>query len=109
MSDVGGIFNELDAGFWDEGLEALLDAVVARRNYLRDQKGASNKLEFISGTEVRLVNIKPKYLHGITGVVTDQIAARRGDLMVFIDQRYWHRLGRFGTTLSVPASSLEKV
>jgi hypothetical protein len=109
MSDVGGIFNELDAGFWDEGLEALLDAVVARRNYLRDQQGAHNKLDFIPGTEVRLVNIKPKYLVGITGVVTDQIPSRRGDLMVFIDERCWRRLGKYGTTLSIPASSLEKV
>jgi hypothetical protein len=56
-----------------------------------------------------VIDIKPKYLIGITGVVTSGRAARRGDLMVFIDERCWRRLGRYGTTLSIPASCLEKV
>jgi hypothetical protein len=109
MSEVGSIFAELEAGFWDEGLDALIEAVVARRQYVRAQQGAKNKMEFVPGTKVRLVNIKPKYLLGITGEVTGQIASRSGDLMVFIDQKHWHQLGRYDTTLSIPASSLEEV
>jgi hypothetical protein len=57
-----------------------------------------------------VINIKPKYLHGIIGVVLPAAASRRGDLMIAIDQRYWHRLGsRYGKKLSIPASSLEKM
>jgi hypothetical protein len=103
------IFDDINAGFWDDGLDAIIEIAVARRTFLRNAKGAENKVEFKPGTHVRVVDIRPKYLTGITGVVTPGMPARRGDLMVFIDERCWHRLGRRGTTLSIPASCLEKV
>ena len=62
------------------------------------------------GTLVRVIDIKPKYLKGIIGIVTPRTADRRGDLMVSIDQRSWHKLGhRYSKTIDIPASSLEKM
>lgn len=105
------IFDEIDAGIWDEGLEALAEAVQARRRFVRDAQGARNKLEFAEGTHVRLINISPKYLVGITGMVNKRVAPHRsGDIMVDIDPHCYHRLGhRYGHRLSIPASSLEEV
>jgi len=104
------IFDDIQAGYWDDGLEAIIEMAVARRKSLRDMQGARNMATFGPGTPVRVINIKPKYLHGITGRVNPKAASRRGDIMVDIDQQYWHRLGhRFGKCLGVPASSLELV
>jgi len=104
------IFDDINAGYWDDGLDAIIEIAVARRNYLRDAKGAENKISFVPGTVVRIINIRPKYLNGITGTVTATPANRRGDLMVLVDMHYRHRLGhRFSNMLSIPASSLEKL
>ncbi|HWI66827.1 MAG TPA: hypothetical protein VNS88_00350 [Nitrospiraceae bacterium] len=103
------IFEDINAGYWDEGLDAIIEIAVARRRFLRDAKGAENMVEFQPGTPVRVINIKPKYLAGITGIVSPLTADRRGDLKVAIDARHHHRLGRYGTVLSIPASSLEKL
>ena len=103
------IFDDIDKGYWDDGLDAIIEMAVARRKFLRDMQGARNKASFGPGTPVRVINIKPRYLIGVTGVVSPKAANRNGDLMVDIDQRCWHRLGRYSTTLGIPASSLELV
>ena len=103
------IFEDINAGYWDDGLDAIIEIAIARRRFLQQAKGAENMVTFTPGTAVRVVNIKPKYLTGITGIVSPQSADRRGDLRVTIDARHHHRLGRYGTVLSIPASSLEKL
>jgi hypothetical protein len=105
----GSIFDDINAGYWDDGLDAIIEIAVARRTFLRDARGAENKITFVPGTTVRVINIRPKYLTGITGIVSAQTADRRGDLRVTVDVRHHHRLGRYSTTLSIPASSLEKL
>jgi hypothetical protein len=109
MGDRFSIFEDIESGIWDEGIDAIIEAAVARRNFLRDIKGANNKINFVPGTNVRVINIRPKYLTGITGFVSARQADRRGDLMIEVDQHHWPRLGRYSRTLSVPASSLEEV
>jgi len=104
------IFDDINNGYWDDGLEAIIEMAIARRNFLRQVQGAKNKATFGTGTPVRVINIRPKYLHGITGKVSPKTASRPGDLMVDIDPQHWYRLGeRFGKCLGVPASSLELV
>lgn len=104
------IFDDIQAGYWDDGLDAIIEIAIARRNFLRNAKGAENMVDFRPGTAVRVVNIRPKYLHGITGVVSPSTAGRRGDLMIDVDQHCWYKLGtRYGRKLSIPASSLEKL
>jgi hypothetical protein len=109
-TDYTFIIDLIDGGEMDNMIDLLRDAVSARTNFLRDMKGAINKATFLPGTKVRIVNIRPKYLHGITGVVSSQTPSRSGDLMVEIDPGCYHKLGhRFGRVLGVPASSLELV
>jgi hypothetical protein len=104
------IFDDINAGYWDDGLDAIIEIAVTRRNYLRKAQGAKNMATFGPGTPVRVINIKPKYLQGITGRVSTRAASRNGDIMVDIDERHWHRLGhRYGKCLGIPASSLELV
>lgn len=104
------IFDEIEAGIWDDGLDALIESAVARRNFVRDSRGAKNQMEFKHGTRVRIINIRPKYLTGITGTVNkDRMPSRRGDLMVDIDPACYRKLGRYGRCLAIPASSLEEV
>jgi hypothetical protein len=104
------IFDDINNGYWDEGLDAIIEAAVARRKFIRQLQGARNKVNFVPGTRVRVINIRPNYLHGITGVVSTKAASRNGDLMVDIDTKCYHRLGsRFGKCLGIPASSLELI
>ena len=110
MLGSASIFDDINAGYWDEGLDAIIEIAVARRKFLHAAKGAENMVDFRPGTPVRVINIRPKYLHGITGIVSPEAANRRGDLMVDVDQHCWYKLGtRYDKKLSIPASSLEKL
>jgi hypothetical protein len=104
------IFDDINNGYWDEGLDAIIEMAVARRKFLREAKGAQNQIEFRHGDAVRLVNISPKRLVGVTGTINKQrMPTRRGDIMVDIDRMFHSVLGsRYSTTLSIPASSLER-
>ena len=105
------IFDDINNGFWDgDGLDAIIEAAVARRTYLRDLRGAVNQRDYQHGDSVRIVNIRPKYMTGVTGKVNkNRMPIRNGDIMVDIDQNCLHRIGRRSSTLSIPASSLELV
>jgi hypothetical protein len=111
MLGSASIFDDINNGYWDEGLDAIIEMAVARRNFLRDAKGAQNQVEFKHDDAVRVVNIRPKYLTGIRGKVNKQrMPSRRGDIMVDVCLADQHKLGgRYSTTLSIPASSLERV
>lgn len=110
MLGSASIFNDINAGFWDDGLNAIIEAAVARRKFVNDMRGAENQVTFQHGDHVRIINIKPKYLHGITGTVNkERMPSRRGDIMVNVDPSMVYRLGRYGSVLAVPASSLERV
>jgi hypothetical protein len=104
------IFDDINAGFWDDGLDSIIEVAAARRKYLRDLQGAKNQINFQHGDAVRLINIRPKYLTGVRGKVNkNRMPHRQGDIMVDIDQSQIHRIGNRSSTLSVPASSLELV
>jgi len=105
------IFDEIEAGIWDEGLEALAEVIHARRKFVREAKGAKNMRDFQHGDPVRLVNISPKYLVGKTGTIDKtRTPNRRGDIMVRIDDRCYRNMShRFSQVIGVPASSLELV
>lgn len=108
--DYDFIIDLIDGGELDDKLDILIDAAVTRRNYLRDMRGAMNKATLSTGTRVRLVNIRPKYMIGIQGTISNKSPQRRGDMMVDIDPMYRSRIGhRYSMCLSIPASSLEEV
>ena len=110
MLGSASIFDDINNGYWDDGLDAIIEMAVARRNFLRDSKGAKNQVELKHGDAVRLVNIRPKYLVGIEGTIDKtKMPNRRDCIVVQVAQKHYYRLGRFSGTVHVPASSLERV
>jgi hypothetical protein len=104
------IIDLIAGGECDSIIEGLGDAVRARREFLQEIRGAENRINFGPGTKVRIINIRPKYLHGVTGVVSAATPKRHGDIMVDVDPSQYYKLGhRYGHTLGVPASSLEEI
>ena len=55
-------------------LDSIVDAARARRRALADLAGA----QITVGVSVRLGNLRPAYLNGLTGTVTERTTPRRG-------------------------------
>jgi hypothetical protein len=111
MLGSASIIDDIEAGYWDgDGLDIIIEAAVARRKFVQDLKGARNQRDYQHGDAVRIVNIRPKYMTGVRGTINkNRMPIRSGDIMVDIDPRDVHRIGRRSTTLSIPASSLERL
>jgi hypothetical protein len=108
--DIEVIIDSIAAGEFDTVLEPMVEMLQARREMLREQQGAHNKLEFVPGTRVETCgNLRPRYLLNIQGTVSyDQDGVRRGDLRVHIDELYRRRMGRYSLILTIPASCLRR-
>jgi hypothetical protein len=104
--DYSFIVDLIETGQIDDMVDLLIDAGIARRDFLRDMKSAANRAVMSTGDKVRIVgSIRPKYLIGVIGTVSGKPATRRGDIMV----EFPYRVGRFHGTIGVPASCLELV
>jgi hypothetical protein len=104
------IFDRMAAGEFDQQLPQLLDAIRARRKYLSQQRAFENKSVLTKGMAVVVTSgISPKYLIGVTGVVSARPARRQGDVQVDIDEQYHSRCSRFGKSVGVPANCLAAV
>ena len=61
--DYGFLLDLFETDELDNILDAIIEAAVARRNYLQDVQGAQNKATMVPGTRVRICGtIKPKPL-----------------------------------------------
>jgi hypothetical protein len=104
--DYTFIVDLIEGGELDDMVDLLIDAAIARRNFLKDMKAAANRAVMSTGDKVRIGgSISPKYLIGVVGTVSCKPATRRGDIMV----EFPYRVGRFYGTVGVPASCLELV
>lgn len=104
------LVDEVLGGAHDESLDALIDAAHTRKKALAKIRATQVQV----GDRVRLVDIRPKYIDGATGTVTDRtskgfrvqpddhamarITARRG-------QRYLDMAG----TIGVPETCVEPI
>jgi hypothetical protein len=80
-----------------EDLEQIFDTLkIKQRSIARMMVRTLNK-----GDRVRVGNIRPKYLCGVTGEV---IATRETKIEVMLDEGQY--LGRYGRKLIIPAASL---
>lgn len=104
------ILTQIRNGDFDDSIEVIIRTAIARRRYLQDVKGAENQAEFKPGTKVRILpGIKPKYLIGLSGVVSGP-GKRSGDLMFeFDDRSYPYVSHRFQRTVGIPAALLQRV
>lgn len=102
-------------GTMDEHMDELLDAYKARRNTVRNNKAQLNALTLKPGARVRLVNLSPKYLSGLTGEIVEPIerTQRRGKprFDVKVDSMPPQGTRRFynNTVHGVPASAIEAI
>ncbi len=116
MTDVtafsaSDLFEDITAGKYDKWLSGLLEAASERKRYLQTMKGVENQQKLKAGTPVRIgPGIKPKYLVGLTGTISDKPAGRKGDLMFeFDDRSYPYVSYRFQRIVGVPASLLTEI
>jgi hypothetical protein len=104
--DYSFIIDLIETGQIDDMVDLLIDAGVARRNFLKEMRSAENRATMSTGDKVRICgSISPKYLLGTVGTVSGKPATRRGDIMVELP----YPVGRFRGTVGVPASCLEMV
>lgn len=105
------LLKHLSRGRLDEYLDTIIDTAMARRRYLNEQKAIRNKAMMIPGTRVKISgNIKPKYLWGLTGTVTDAEFPRPRSNKDFVAMRLDRGVvGRYGPTVFCPPALLSRL
>lgn len=90
----------------EEQIRAIFHVGNARIKNLRAVTAAANIANLSPGTTVRLQNLKPKYLNGLTGTVQavegDKVRVKLDDVSALQAGRYVS----FDHTLSAPASTV---
>lgn len=82
----------------DPELERLSGAISARRAVLRAEREAQTAARITPGVRVRLQRITPRYLDGVTGVVTGR---EKGRIQVRLDHPVGRFSGEVGCTLNM--------
>ena len=100
ISDLPGFIVK---GEWDADLEAIYKALVARRRILRNQDNAEAIATLKAGDTVTLGDIRPKYMIGAMGTITEL-----NDTKVSIKLTSFRRRFVPGTIIQVPASGVVK-
>jgi hypothetical protein len=111
MATASELIQGIAKGEFDTQLDEIAHVIGERRRYLRLQKGLQNRKALKPGTPCRITpGIKPKYLTGLTGKVSEQAPTRSGDLMFeFDDESYLYVAHRFRRIVGVPASLLARI
>lgn len=68
MTTLAEVHIAITAGVADDNLDALFEAIKTRKKILVSLKA----LEFKKGINVRIINIRPKYLEGLEGEIVSQ-------------------------------------
>ena len=108
MMNVTTLAGQIVAGERDDELEALVDAIRTRRQYLQEIKRAERRSSVHVGDRVRLTDIRPQYLKGLTGQLIEM--PPQGRAVVRLDQPF--RAANYvrpDGTIHVLASSVEPV
>lgn len=93
-------------GEFDDQIEELIEALVARRKIVRQMQAAQIRASLEPGDRVRIQNISPKYLIGTTAVVRS-VPPRSKYVVVELEQAVGLYMAR--STTKVPAVCLEKI
>lgn len=94
MTRSSNLIAAIMRGEHDDDLDALMDAVVARRKNARRRAAA----ELNVGDRIRLRGISPKGLEGATGTVKG--GRTRSRIEVVIDKEYARLAGRFESIIA---------
>lgn len=103
------LIDDILGGLHDELLDAIEEATRARRRAIATTTAALLKV----GDTVRTVNVRPKYLSGVTGVVTSKGAKNirvklTGPELTRIKLRGGERYLDLEDTIGVPHSCIER-
>jgi hypothetical protein len=96
--------SEILQGEYDSDLEQIEMACRQRRKLLRGAAAAVTMAAVNVGDTIRIKDIRPKYLIGVTAEVTRK---RRSKLEIKFSET--HRRYRSGTTVIIPSSCVEIV
>ena len=113
MTALVEILKDLSTGKYDQQLDALSNAVYARKKELGSIVAAENMASLLPGDRVRIVGaIKPKYLQGQRAEVLDINDLPDGVRLppagsILID--FGRPMRRYGRYCSVPAQLLKRV
>lgn len=104
--DISDVCTAILRGDFDNGIEALYDALRNRQKISRQIKALTIKATLSPGQKVRLSRIKPSYLNGQEATV---VSITRGGSRV--DVKLISPIGKYGNTspLGCPASCLEPI
>jgi hypothetical protein len=104
-----GLLQNIDAGKYDDHLQAIIDAAFERRKFLRSVKAEELRRSLKPGDLVIItMPIKPKYLAGWGGTIIPTPPGgkeRPGYIWVDIEQK----VNRYGPRVLVPLTCLKKV
>jgi hypothetical protein len=89
-------------GEYDDDIDRIFRALRSRENEIRRRAAQVNLITLTPGTRVRLKDLSPKYLNGLTGVVK---ASRGARITVELDTN----TDRFGKIVRPPASCVEAI
>lgn len=92
MTSANDVIAAVMRGELDEDLDALLDAVIARRKNAARRRAASLTI----GDRVRIEGISPKGMNGATGTVKGMRGKR---VEVEIDKEFARFAGRFASMI----------
>lgn len=105
MADLNEVARTISSGELDDHLVQVITLCNNRIRVAREQRGAA----FQVGDRVRLTNIKPKYLDGVTGVIKEALPAAQ--VRIEVDEFYRFSinpkyLGEDGKAIRVSRSCL---
>ena len=100
ISDLPGL---ILAGEWDADLEAIGKAINARQAAIISENNARAAVDLQEGDEVRLGEIRPKYMQGAPG----EIAELHDDDTVSVRLTEGRRRYGPGTVVRIPASGVD--
>jgi hypothetical protein len=102
--DSMSLLSEIISGTHDAELGSLSDAIHERKKLKRSQETATAMATIRVGDVVVLKNLRPKYINGLKGKV---VSKARSKISVRLNDG--QNTGRFGQSVTCPASCLDKV
>jgi len=95
---------DIRTGKYDDNLEAIYNAALDRRKYLREQVSRDTFMALAKGDRVRIKQCNPKYMIGVTARVTD---FRTKKITIMAEEGQF--LGRFSPRIVLDPSMVEKI
>ena len=102
--NAASIIAAIQMGELDDHLREINSFAIARQRVIRNQENASALAELKVGDEVKVGDIRPKYMVGMVGIVTD-LRRSKAVIRLTATRRRFHE----GQEVVIPAASLNRI